>query len=96
MNTAPPADRACAVTYSGFIPRGNDVSKLLDLMKKLGSDAALAAEYGKDPETVLHRAGVTDEERRAMLESDYAAVGKLTGLAEGQYATNHTIKTYDA
>jgi len=71
------------------------MSKLLDLMKKLGSDAALAAEYGNDPEAVLNRAGVTDEERRAMLESDYAAVGKLTGLADGQYATNHTIKAYD-
>ena len=95
MNTAPPPDRVRAVTDSGLISRGNDVSKLLDLMKKLGSDAALAAEYGKDPEAVLRRAGVTDEERRAMLESDYAAVGKLTGLADGQYATNHTIKAYD-
>ncbi|RZA28227.1 MAG: hypothetical protein EOP92_40010 [Lysobacteraceae bacterium] len=72
------------------------MSKLLELMKQLGSDAALAAEYGKDPGAVLDRAGVSDDERRAMLESDYAAVGKLTGLAEGQYATNHTIKTYDA
>jgi hypothetical protein len=71
------------------------MSKLLDLMRKLGSDAALATEYGEDPEAVLRRAGVSDEERRAMLESDYAAVGKLTGLAEGQYATNHTIKAYD-
>jgi hypothetical protein len=95
MNTASPADRRHAVTNAGLISRGYDVSKLLDLMKKLGSDAALAAEYGKDPEAVLHRAGVSDEERRAMLESDYAAVGKLTGLADGQYATNHTIKAYD-
>jgi hypothetical protein len=95
LNTAPRAERACVVTGSGLISWGNDVTKLLDLMKKLGSDAALAAEYGTDPEAVLHRAGVTDEERRAMLESDYAAVGKLTGLADGQYATNHTIKAYD-
>jgi hypothetical protein len=95
VNTAPPPDRVRAVTDSGLISRGNDVSKLLDLMKKLGSDAALEAEYAKDPEAVLHRAGVTDEERRAMLESDYAAVGKLTGLADGQYATNHTVKAYD-
>lgn len=95
MNTAPPPGRGRAVTDAGLISRGYDVSKLLDLMRKLGSDAALAAEYGKDPEAVLRRAGVTDEERRAMLESDYAAVGKLTGLADGQYATNHTIKAYD-
>jgi hypothetical protein len=95
MNTASPAARRRAVTNAGFISKGYDMSKLLDLMRKLGSDAALAAEYGKDPEAVLHRAGVSDEERRAMLESDYAAVGKLTGLADGQYATNHTIKAYD-
>ncbi|RYY23035.1 MAG: hypothetical protein EOP62_21580 [Sphingomonadales bacterium] len=72
------------------------MSKLLELMKQLGSDAALEAEYLKNPQAVLDRAGVSDEERKAMLASDYAAVGKLTGLAEGQYATNHTIKTYDA
>ena len=95
MKTAPPPGRGRAATDAGLISRGYDVSKLLDLMRKLGSDAALAAEYGKDPEAVLSRAGVTDEERRAMLESDYAAVGKLTGLADGQYATNHTIKAYD-
>lgn len=71
------------------------MSKLLDLMRKLGGDAALAAEYDKDPDAVLRRAGVSDEERKAMLERDYAAVGKLTGLADGQYATNHTIKAYD-
>ena len=40
-------------------------------------------------------AGLADEEHRAMLESDYAAIGKLTGLADGQYATNHTVKAYD-
>jgi hypothetical protein len=95
VHTASPADRGRAAADAGWIPKGDDMSKLLELMKKLGSDAALAAEYGKDPEAVLHRAGVTDEERRAMLESDYAAVGKLTGLADGQYATNHTIKAYD-
>ena len=36
-------------------------SKLLDLMRRLGSDAALAAEFDKDPETVIQRAGLSDE-----------------------------------
>lgn len=71
------------------------MSKLLDLMRKLGSDAALAAEYEKDPEGVLRRAGLSDEERKAMLESDYAKIKSLTGLEDGQFATNHIILCYD-
>ncbi len=39
------------------------MSKLLELMRKLGSDAALAAEYDKDPEGVMQRAGLADEVR---------------------------------
>lgn len=71
------------------------MSKLLDLMKKLGSDAALATEYGKDRDAVLQRFGLSEAERNAMAGSDYAAIKELTGLADGQFATNHTIKAYD-
>lgn len=71
------------------------MSKLLDLMRKLGSDAALAAEYGKDRDAVLQRAGLSDEERKAMLGKDYEAIKKLTGLVDGQFATNHIIRAYD-
>lgn len=78
-----------------IVSRGNDVSKLLELMRKLGSDAALAAEYDKDPGGVLRRAGLSDEERKAMVAKDYAAIRQLTGLQDGQFATNHTIKAYE-
>ena len=71
------------------------MSNLLDLMRKLGSDAALAAEYEKDPDGVMLRAGLSDDERKAMVEKDYAAIKELTGLADGQFATNHVIKAYD-
>lgn len=71
------------------------MSKLLGLMRRLGSDAALAEEYARDPEAVLRRAELTDEEHQAMAERDYAAVKRLTGLADGKFATNHTIKTYE-
>lgn len=71
------------------------MSGLLDLMRRLGSDAALAAAYGKDADALLRQAGLSDEERRAMLEKDYAAIRKLTGLADGQFATNHVIRAYD-
>lgn len=71
------------------------MSNLLGLMRELGSDAALAAEYGKDPDGVMRRAGLSDEERKAMLAKDYAAIKRLTGLADGQFATNHIIWAYD-
>lgn len=71
------------------------MSTLLDLMRELGSDAALAAEYEADPHGVMLRAGLSDEERRAMLEKDYDAIKALTGLEDGQFATNHIISAYD-
>jgi hypothetical protein len=71
------------------------MSKLLDLMRRLGSDAALAQEYAKDPEAVMQRAGLDAEETQAMLESDYAAIKRLTGLEDGKFATNHIIKCYE-
>ncbi|MEN1928383.1 hypothetical protein WCE34_03200 [Luteimonas sp. MJ204] len=71
------------------------MSKLLELMRNLGSDAALAADYAKDPGRVVTRAGLSDEECKAMLDCDYAAVQRLTGLEAGQFATNHIIKSYE-
>lgn len=71
------------------------MSKLLDLMRRLGSDAALEAEYLEDPDAVMRREGLSDEERIAMLEKDYEAIKRLTGLVDGQFATNHSIKAYE-
>lgn len=71
------------------------MSKLLDLMKTLGSDATLCAEYEKAPEAVCHRAGLSKEERKALIDKDYAAIKRLTGLEDGQFATNHSIKAYE-
>lgn len=71
------------------------MSKLLDLMRNLGRDAALAAEYEKDPGAVMQRAGLADEESKAMLGKDYGAIKSLTGLTDGQFATNHVVKAYD-
>ncbi|KAF1710042.1 hypothetical protein CSC70_10270 [Pseudoxanthomonas kalamensis DSM 18571] len=71
------------------------MSKLLDLMKRLGRDAALAAEYEKDPDGVMRHAGLSDEERKAMLEKDYETIKRLTGLEDGMFAINHIIKAYD-
>lgn len=78
-----------------MVQLGDTVSKLLDLMKRLGSDAKLAKEYDSNPDDVMRRAGLSDEERQAMAQSDYEAIKRLTGLEDGQFATNHTIKAYD-
>ena len=71
------------------------MSKLLEFMRELGRDAALAEEYEKDPDGVMRRAKLSDEERRAMLEKDYEAIKKLSGLRDGQFATQSTILAYD-
>lgn len=71
------------------------MSKLLDLMRRLASDAALAAEYENDPQAVLKRAGLSEEEQKAMVEKDYDTIKELTGLQDGQYATNCIVKVCD-
>lgn len=71
------------------------MSKLLELMRRLGSDAGLAEEYDKNADAVLRRAGLSDEERQAMLDKDYETIKKLTGLTDGKFATNHIVRAYD-
>jgi len=71
------------------------MSKLLELMKTLGSDAKLSADYARNPEAVIRRAGLSEAEGKAMLASDYDTIKKLTGLVDGQFATNHIIKAYE-
>lgn len=71
------------------------MGKLLDFMRLLGSDASLAEQYANAPDETMLRAGLSDEERKAMLEKDYAAIRRLTGLQDGQFATNHSIIAYE-
>lgn len=71
------------------------MSKLLELMRELGSNAALAEEYKADPDAVMQQAGLSVEECRALREKDYEAIKRLTGLNDGQFATNSLIRAYD-
>lgn len=71
------------------------MSELLDFMRELGRDAALAAEYDSDADATMRRAGLSNEERTAMLDKDYDAIKRLTGLVDGQFATNHIVMAYD-
>ena len=72
------------------------MSNLLQLMKQLGADAGLSAEYKKDAKSVIARFKLSDEERDALLNHDFEAVKRLTGLKDGQFATNTTVKAYDS
>ncbi len=71
------------------------MSNLLRLMQRLGADAKLNDEYLKDPAAVIGRYDLSAEERDALLGKDYEAIKRLTGLKDGQFATNSTIKAYD-
>lgn len=71
------------------------MSKLLELMRELGRDANLAHEYEVDPDTVMRNAGLSEEEATALRNKDYAAIKRLTGLTDGQFATNHIVRAYD-
>lgn len=71
------------------------MSNLLTLMRQLGADAALSLEYEQDPVGVIARFNLSDEERDALLNKDYETIKRLTGLKEGQFATNSTVSAYD-
>ncbi|PKM07293.1 MAG: hypothetical protein CVV14_08945 [Gammaproteobacteria bacterium HGW-Gammaproteobacteria-4] len=70
-------------------------NKLLELVNALGRDAALAAEYEANPDAVLARYGLSDEQKAAMKGGDCAAIGRLCGIGENLYATNGVVKAYD-
>ena len=71
------------------------MSSLFRLLRQLGADANLSREFHQDPAAVIARYDLTVEEREALLSKDYAAIKRLTGLKDGQFATNSTISAYD-
>ncbi len=70
------------------------MSKLAELLVKLGSDAVLVAAYEKDPKQVMANAGLTSDEMALMEAADLSQLEAATGL--GNLAkTNSTIKAYN-
>lgn len=67
---------------------------LKQLLKDLGSDAGLSAEYEKDPDGVMQKRGLSDEAREAMKHRDLDAVRRLSGLGE-VHLTNSSVKSHD-
>lgn len=68
------------------------MSKLAELLTNLGKDAALHDEYVEDPEAVMSRHDLTEEERHAMLQKDIETLKRLSGL--DRLKSNSTIKAY--
>ncbi|MDZ7791793.1 MAG: hypothetical protein U5L08_15120 [Xanthomonadales bacterium] len=67
---------------------------LRKLLKDLGSDAKLAAEYERNPDEVMKARGLPEDARAAMKGKDVEAVRKLAGLGE-VHLSNSTIKCHD-
>ena len=70
------------------------MTTLLQFMKLLGTDAALADAYHDAPEAVIARFDLDAASRQALLDKDYEAIKRLTGLKDGQFATNSTVSVY--
>ena len=50
--------------------------------------------FTRDPRRSCGARGLSGE-YKAMLDRDYAAVKRLSGLEDGKFATNHIILAYD-
>lgn len=69
------------------------MSKLVDLIESIGRDADLKDEYEKDPDTVMARFDLNEEEKKALQDGDLDAIKRLTGLTN-IHKTNKTVDTY--
>ena len=58
------------------------MSKLIDFLDKLGSDAAFRKAYAQNPKKTMEDFGLTDEEQEAIMNSDVEKVKKIAGLEE--------------
>ncbi|WKE63907.1 hypothetical protein PVT67_09355 [Gallaecimonas kandeliae] len=67
---------------------------LLDFLKQLGSDAALAEAYKRDPKGVLAKTGLSDEEKDALLAGDTEQVKLLAG-SDNVNMIDSIIVTYE-
>ena len=56
------------------------MSKLLDYLNLLDTDAAARATHAADPAAVMTQFGLDAAEQSAVLSGDKAAIGKLAGV----------------
>jgi len=70
------------------------MSKLVKMMKDLGKDADLEREFEGDPDAVMDRYGLSDDEKGAVKSGDVDKIRSLSG-ARNVSTTNTTVKCYD-
>ena len=70
------------------------MSKLVELLKQLGSDVELAKAYQENPEAVMKEAGLSEEEMEALKSGDIERLKEVTGLKELK-RINSIIRAYD-
>lgn len=69
------------------------MSKLTELLQDLGGDSTLAAAYENDPESVMQRYQLSQEEVQAMLAKDVEKLKRLSGL--DNLKSNGNVQSYD-
>lgn len=71
------------------------MSKLVNLLKDLGGDAALSGQYADNPDAVMDKYGLSADERNALKAGDLDQIKSMSGLQDVRMTTNSTIKSYD-
>ncbi|MBQ1783752.1 MAG: hypothetical protein II007_08875 [Gammaproteobacteria bacterium] len=57
------------------------MSNLVDFLSKLGSDPVLADAYTRDPEATMTDAGLSEEDKNLLRNSDVKGIENKTGVA---------------
>ena len=70
------------------------MSNLVDFLKSMGKDSNLEDEFGRDPDAVMERFGLSDDEKAAVKSGDADKVKAMCGL-EDVRTTNSSVKAYD-
>ena len=60
------------------------MSKLLNFLNSLDSDAAALTAFQKDPKSTMERAGLSATEQQAIISGDKSALSKLAGIDEAE------------
>lgn len=70
------------------------MSNLADFLQNMGRDAGLVEEFERDPDAVMSRFDLSDEEKKAVREGDVEAIKRMSGL-ENVRKTNTSVTSYD-
>lgn len=70
------------------------MSKLAELLKRLGAEADLAIAYEENPQEVMEEAGLSEKEKKLLTKGDLKQLEEATGLGPLN-KINIIVKAYD-